>query len=103
MIDRRYTALVVRLWRQHRVALLIMAAGLALFEFVITRIAPEPGEAGFLSGILALMPPQVSAFASGELALGSPRGVIAFQTSQYAARSASVSAWRITAPLREMG
>ena len=78
MIDRRYAALVVRLWRQHRVALLIMAAGLALFEFVVTRIAPAPGEAGFLAGILALMPPQVSAFAGGELALASPRGVIAF-------------------------
>ena len=78
MIDRRYAALVLRLWRQHRVALLIMALGLALFEFVITRIAPAPGEAGFLSGILALMPPQVQAFASGEMALASPRGVIAF-------------------------
>ena len=78
MIDRRYAALVARLWRQHRVALLTMAAGLALFEFVITRIAPAPGEAGLLAGILALMPPQVSAFASDELALASPRGVIAF-------------------------
>ena len=77
MIDRRYAALIVRLWRQHRVALLIMAAGLALFEFVVTRIAPAPGEAGFLAGILALMPQQMSAFA-GELALASPRGVIAF-------------------------
>ena len=78
MIDRRYAALVVRLWRQHRVALLIMAGGLALFEFVVTRIAPAPGEAGFLAGILALMPPQISEFAGGELALASPRGVIAF-------------------------
>lgn len=78
MIDRRYAALAGRLWRQHRVALLTMAVGLALFEFVITRVAPAPGEAGFLAGILALLPPQVSAFANSELALASSGGVIAF-------------------------
>jgi len=78
MIDRRARALVVRHWRQHRLALLVMAAGLALFEFVITRVAPEPGQTGFLGGLLALLPPQVASFVGSELALASPRGVLAF-------------------------
>lgn len=78
MIDRRTAALVGRLWRQHRVALLTMAVGLAVFELVITRVAPTPGEVGFLSGLFAMLPPQVAAMAGGELALASPRGVIAF-------------------------
>ncbi len=78
MIDRRTAALAGRLWHQHRIALLVMAVGLAVFELVITRVAPSPGEAGFLGGLIALLPPQVAAFAAGELALASPRGVIAF-------------------------
>ncbi len=78
MIDGRTAALIGRLWRQHRITLLVMAVGLAAFEFVITRVAPTPGEAGFLRGLLALLPPQVADFAGGELALASPAGVIAF-------------------------
>ena len=52
MIDRRYTALVVRLWRQHRVALLIMAAGLRY------RVEPaaslDPGDTVFEAGPVRL-------------------------------------------------
>jgi len=75
---RLVTTLVGRLWRQHRIALLIMAAGLGLFEFVITRVAPTPGEVGFLGGLIAMLPPQIAALAGGELALASSRGVIGF-------------------------
>lgn len=78
MTDGRSAALLARFWRQHRSMLAIIAAGLALFEFVITRVAPAPGDAGFLAGLVALLPAQISAFIGGELALGSPGGVIAF-------------------------
>jgi ABC-2 type transport system permease protein len=79
MIDRRVAAwLLARLWRQHRLALLVMVAGVALFEFVITRVAPLPGQMGFLGGMVALLPPELAAFAQEELVLGSPQGVIAF-------------------------
>jgi ABC-2 type transport system permease protein len=79
VIDRRIAvALIGRLWRQHRLVLLTMAVGLALFQFVITRVAPAPGQAGFIGGLLGLLPPQVSAFVGGDLGLASPRGVIAF-------------------------
>jgi ABC-2 type transport system permease protein len=78
MIDGRLRPLIGRLWRQHRAILFVLAAGLAIFEFVITRVAPLPGEAGFLGGVVALLPPQVSSIVGGELALASSRGVLAF-------------------------
>ncbi len=78
MIDGRTIALVDRLWRQHRVTLGVLAAGLAGFAFVITRVAPTPGDVGFLGGLMALLPPQIAELAGGQLALASPRGVIAF-------------------------
>lgn len=79
MIDRAIgSALVLRLWRQHRLALGVIAAGLGLFEFIVTRVAPLPGEIGLLGGIVALLPPDVSAMVNDQIALASPRGVIAF-------------------------
>jgi len=78
MIHPGTRALCLRHWRQHRLMLLVMAAGLALFEFVITRVAPAPGESGFLGGLLALLPPQISSFVGTDLALASSRGVLAF-------------------------
>jgi ABC-2 type transport system permease protein len=79
MIERRIgAALVVRLWRQHQLALLVIAAGLFAFEFIVTRVAPAPGEVGFLGSIVALLPPDVTAFVNDQLSLASPRGVIAF-------------------------
>jgi ABC-2 type transport system permease protein len=79
MIDARVGAtLLLRVWRQHRLALLVIATGVALFEFVITRVAPLPGEMGFLGTLVALLPPGLAAFAQDDLVLGSPRGVIAF-------------------------
>lgn len=71
-------ALLSRLWRQHFTTLLVIACGLALFEVVITRIAPSQGQAGFVGGLLALLPKEVSSFAEGQLALATPEGVLAF-------------------------
>lgn len=78
MTGRMMRALLARLWRQHLTALLVIACGLALFEGVITRIAPSQGQAGFLGGLLALLPKEVSSFAGDQLALATPQGVLAF-------------------------
>ena len=70
-------ALLGHLWRQHRRPLLVMAAGVLLFEFLITRLAPAPDEVSWLSGLAALAPPQLVALAGGDVAFTSPGGVIA--------------------------
>lgn len=72
-----FAALLARLWRQHRVALLILTIAVAIFEFVITRVAPLPGETGFFGGLAALLPPDLSSFVNEQLSLASPAGVIA--------------------------
>src|SRR5262245_26510768 len=77
MDGRVATALVARLWRQHRLALAVVTIGVAVFEFVITRVAHEPGQTGFFSGLVALLPPDLSSFINEQVPLGSPRGVIA--------------------------
>ena len=71
-------ALVLRLWRQHRVTLTVMCAGVGAFTFILTRLAPEPGEVGFLAPLAAMIPEQILAMMGGDLALASARGVIAF-------------------------
>ena len=71
-------ALLLRLWRQHRVTLFVMCAGLAGFMFILTRVAPAPGELGFLATVATMVPKQLLAMAGGELAFASARGVIAF-------------------------
>ena len=71
-------ALLLRLWRQHRFTLAVMCAGVGVFTFILTRVAPEPGQAGFLAPLAAMIPKQILAMMGGELALASARGVIAF-------------------------
>jgi ABC-2 type transport system permease protein len=72
------TALLARLARQHVSTLVVMALGLGLFEFTVTRFAPEPGELGFLGQLIVLLPKPVVAMMGGELSMASARGVIAF-------------------------
>jgi ABC-type transport system involved in multi-copper enzyme maturation permease subunit len=59
------------------VALLPMAAGLALFEFLLTRIAPAPDERGWIAGILAAAPPELLAVIGDDVSAGSPAGFLA--------------------------
>ncbi|HYN10716.1 MAG TPA: ABC transporter permease subunit, partial [Vicinamibacterales bacterium] len=77
MTGQVISTLVSHLWRQHRWPLLIMAAGVMLFELVITRLAPAPDEVSWMSGLVALVPSQLLALAGGEVAFASPSGVIA--------------------------
>lgn len=77
MHGRIFLALMTRLWRQHRLALGVITIGVVVFEFVISRVAPQPGETGFFSGLVALLPPDVSSFINDQLPLASSKGVIA--------------------------
>lgn len=72
------TALLLRLWRQHRLTLSVMCAGAGAFTFILTRVAPEPGQIGFLAPLAAMIPKQILAMMGGQLALASAHGVIAF-------------------------
>jgi ABC-2 type transport system permease protein len=70
-------ALLRYLWRQHRAVLATMTFGLLLFQFLITRIAPEPAEVSWMSGLLAVVPPQLLALAGSDAGALSPAGFLA--------------------------
>lgn len=53
-------------WRRHRAALLAMTAGAALFEFLLTRIAPT-GTGSWISRALEAVPPQLMALAGSDM------------------------------------
>jgi ABC-2 type transport system permease protein len=67
------------LWRRHRVVLLLLVAGIGLFEWILTRVAPAAVESGLLQTMLQLAPEPVRAAIGEELttALG-PRGILGF-------------------------
>lgn len=63
-------------WRQHRLPLIPMAVGLALFEFLMTRLAPAPNEVGWMAAMIAQLPPQLIALAGGQATFGTSIGVL---------------------------
>ncbi len=69
--------LFARLWRQHALMLGLMGLGLAIFMFILTRVAPEPGEKSF-QALIAMIPKPLLAMLGGEIAMTSARGIIAF-------------------------
>lgn len=63
--------------RLHRVPLLPLALGLALFEWIMTFVAREPAVSSFLTGALRAAPPQFLALLNQELVeTVSPQGII---------------------------
>lgn len=70
--------LFARLWRQHVLPLVLMCAGLAIFTFILTRVAPAPGEIGLFQALIAMIPKPILAMIGGEIAISSARGIIAF-------------------------
>jgi ABC-2 type transport system permease protein len=64
-------------WWRHRVPLFAMMSGLALFELLFTRIAPAPNETGWMSALLAALPPELLAVIGDQGAVGSPVGFLA--------------------------
>jgi beta-exotoxin I transport system permease protein len=63
--------------RLHRVPLVPLAVGLALFEWVMTFVAGEPSVARFLTGALRAAPPELLALLNQDLlASVSARGIV---------------------------
>jgi ABC-2 type transport system permease protein len=63
--------------RLHRMPLVPLALGLALFEWIMMVVARQPEISQFVSGILRAAPPQLLALLNQELiATVSPRGII---------------------------
>jgi len=73
----RVVTLLGHHFRRYRAPLLPMAAGVALFEFFITRMSPAPGEVNWMSQIFAAVPPQLLAIAGSDIGAASPAGFIA--------------------------
>lgn len=72
-------ALLSHQLRRHRVVLLLVPAGLALFQFLFTRIAPSPEETERFTAMLRFLPPNVlDAVGLPEGALVTTRGVLRF-------------------------
>lgn len=56
-------------WRLHRLPLLLMTAALAVFELLLTRIAPAVNELSWIGNFLAAFPPALRALVGGEIAI----------------------------------
>ena len=76
MTVRAVLTLLGHHWRRYRLPLAPMALGLALFELLLTRMAPAPDEVGWMSGIIAAAPPQVLAVIGDDVAAASPGGFL---------------------------
>jgi ABC-2 type transport system permease protein len=73
---RAVLALLRHHWRLHQRPLLPMAGALALFQLILTQLAPAPNETSWIASLLALMPPQLKALAGGDVALASTDGFL---------------------------
>ena len=62
--------------RRNRLPLLPMAVGLALFQLLMTRMAPAPDEVTWMSKMMAMVPPQLLAIAGGEIGTLTPGGFL---------------------------
>jgi ABC-2 type transport system permease protein len=66
-------------WRRHRVALAAMAGGMFLFEWLMTRFAPEPSQTQAFQGILQLIPAPLVDMLGGEFTANfNAHGMIGF-------------------------
>jgi ABC-type transport system involved in multi-copper enzyme maturation permease subunit len=71
------TSLAAHHWRRHRIVLAPMMTGLALFHFLITRMAPAPNELNWISQVFALLPRQLLAIAGQGMSEPTAAGFIA--------------------------
>ena len=66
-------------WRRHRVILAVLAGGMFVFEFLITRLAPDPSRTQVFESILQLLPgPLVDLLGSEFTANFNTRGMLGF-------------------------
>ena len=76
---RAVAALLAHHWHRHRLTLVLVAAGLLIFEWVITRIAPSPTQTGAIEGLLDLLPAPLMTVFGNEIAANlNPRGFVSF-------------------------
>jgi len=72
-------ALLRHLWRRHGVALLLLAAGGAFFQWAITRVVPEASQTGFVRQLFDMAPMPVRVLFGEELVANlSARGFLGF-------------------------
>lgn len=71
--------LLIHHWHRHRTALLVLAAVMALFEWIFTQLAPAPEEAVRVRALLDMFPPPVVALIPQELLQNiTARGFVGF-------------------------
>jgi ABC-2 type transport system permease protein len=58
-------------WARHRTVLVLTALAVGLFEFVLTRMAPAPNDVGWVSTLIATLPPNIRALVGNDVALSS--------------------------------
>jgi ABC-2 type transport system permease protein len=63
-------------WRRYRVPLVPMAVGLALFQFMFTRMAPAPNEVSWMTRMMAMVPPELLAIAGSDMSGLTPGGFL---------------------------
>jgi ABC-2 type transport system permease protein len=63
-------------WRRNRLPLIPMAVGLALFQFMFTRMAPAPDEVSWMTRMMAMVPPQLLAIAGSDIGALTPGGFL---------------------------
>lgn len=72
------TTLLGHHWRRHRLTLMVLAVAMALFEWVITRVAVTGEQADRLRGFLELVPSQILSIVGEVTANLSPQGFVGF-------------------------
>jgi len=70
-VSATWVTLLWHAWVRHRLVLLITAAALCLFQFVLTQLAPAPNEINWMSTILTTLPPNLRTLIGNEVALSS--------------------------------
>ena len=73
------TALLGHAWRRHRITLLVVCAGMFVFQWLITRLAPVASQGAALQQLLNLLPPALMQMFGNEVAANlNPRGALSF-------------------------
>jgi ABC-type transport system involved in multi-copper enzyme maturation permease subunit len=73
---RTVAGLLRHAWARHRMPLIPIALAIAVFQFLLTRLAPAPNEVNWIGGMLNMLPAEVRALIGNEVAI-TPGGFLA--------------------------